>query len=114
MSVVADRPAATPDPEPESPPSLRMAWPITAVAGFLRRAGSDTALALGALSVITFWTFGLGILLGLGAVATGVFATRGDVEYDESRSLEALFGILSGVLGIAAGAVFLLIAGPGR
>ena len=29
---------------------------------------------LGALSVLVFWAFGLGIVLGIGAIAAGVFA----------------------------------------
>ncbi|MFC9518424.1 hypothetical protein ACFTSD_22055 [Nocardiaceae bacterium NPDC056970] len=104
MSVVADRP--TPDPDPSAdeprPPAPLLEW--------LRRSGSDTSIALGALSVITFWTFGLGIVLGLGAIGAGVVASRS--EEREPKSLEALFGILSGVLGVVAGLIFLLVAAP--
>ncbi|MCA1006870.1 hypothetical protein LCL87_14180 [Rhodococcus hoagii] len=104
MSVVADRPTPDPDPSTDKPRSLApfLEW--------LRRSGSDTSIALGALSVITFWTFGLGIVLGLGAVGAGVVASRS--EESEPKSLEALFGILSGALGVVAGLIFLLVAAP--
>ncbi|MGF7123764.1 hypothetical protein [Rhodococcus sp. AG1013] len=116
MSVVADRSpdsAPEPTPAPDSRPERRPASPLASVGAVLRRAGSDTSLALGALSVITFWTFGLGILLGIGAIVTGVAASRAvDVEDDEPKSLEALFGALSGALGVTVGVVFLVVAGP--
>ncbi|MFM1728790.1 hypothetical protein ABI214_25285 [Prescottella soli] len=65
------------------------------------------------MSVITFWTFGLGIVLGVGAVGVGVAASRSGVVGDrEPNSLEALFGILSGAFGVVAGVIFLAVAGP--
>lgn len=104
MSVIADRPVPDPDPTTDS------SRPLAAVTDWLRRSGSDTSIALGALSVITFWTFGLGIVLGLGAIGAGVVASRS--EESEPKSLEALFGILSGVLGVVAGLIFVLVAAP--
>lgn len=104
MSVVADRPA--PEPDPATDKTRRVA-PLLK---WLRRSGSDTSIALGALSVITFWTFGLGIVLGLGAIGAGVVASRS--EESEPKSLEALFGILSGTLGVVVGLIFLLAAAP--
>lgn len=111
MSIVADRPTPDPDFEPDSVaarPSV-----VGAVTDHLRRSGGDTSIALGALSVITFWTFGFGILLGVGAVLSGGVAMRARTPgRAQSRSLEALFGILSGALGVLAGVTFLAVAGP--
>ena len=107
MSVVADRPTSDPDPTEDE------RRPLESLTNWLRRSGSDTSIALGALSVITFWAFGLGIVLGLAAIGAGVVASRSEsVEDSEPKSLEALFGILSGVFGVVAGLVFLLIAAP--
>ncbi len=107
MSLVADSP--TPDFEQAEEKSS----PVAPVLRWLRAEGSDTSIALGALSVITFWTFGLGIFLGIGAIGAGVVASRsGVVEDSEPKSLEALFGILSGALGVVAGVIFLAVAGP--
>ncbi|MDV7352567.1 hypothetical protein R4282_05975 [Rhodococcus oxybenzonivorans] len=74
---------------------------------------SDVSVMLGALSIVMFWMFGFGILLGAGAIATGIVASRNpSVEADESTSLEALIGILTGAFGIAVGIVFLAAALP--
>ncbi|MCL2535109.1 MAG: hypothetical protein FWE39_13185 [Nocardiaceae bacterium] len=109
MSLVADRP--TPDSDSDS--AEEKSSPIAGWFEWLRRSGGDTSIALGALSVITFWTFGLGIVLGLGAIGAGVVASRSEIVADsEPKSLEALFGILSGALGIVAGVIFLAVAGP--
>lgn len=107
MSVVAESPTPEPDPGTKQVPAAATALE------WLRHWGSDTSIALGALSVITFWTFGLGIVLGLGAIGAGIVASRSEaVEDSESKSLEALFGILSGGFGVLAGLVFLLVAAP--
>ncbi|RVW09065.1 hypothetical protein EGT67_12980 [Prescottella agglutinans] len=107
MSLVADRPT------PDSAPAAERTPPFAAMLRWLRRSGGDTSIALGALSVITFWTFGLGIVLGIGAIGAGVVATRSVTVGDgEPRSLEAVFGILSGVFGVVAGVIFLAVAGP--
>src|SRR5690349_5269044 len=37
---------------------------------------SERSEMLGALSVLLFWAFGFGILLGVGAITTGIFALR--------------------------------------
>lgn len=64
---------------------------------------ADASVLLGALSVVTFWSFGVGILLGLGAVVAGGLATR---VPDADRS-DTIIGILTGAVGIAVGALFL-------
>lgn len=74
---------------------------------------SDISVMLGALSIVMFWMFGFGIVLGVCAIAAGIAANRHPaVEGSESKSLEALLGILTGAFGIAAGTVFLTAALP--
>lgn len=74
----------------------------------------DVAVMLGALSVVAFWTFGLGVLLGVGAVVAGAGAVaRARVaEADEPVPIEAVIGAVAGVGGIAAGLMFLAAALP--
>ncbi|QSE87509.1 hypothetical protein JWS13_02120 (plasmid) [Rhodococcus pseudokoreensis] len=68
---------------------------------------------LGALSIVTFWAFGVGVALGVGAVVAGIVAARQpDVQDNESASLKALLGMLAGVFGIVAGVIFLASALP--
>ncbi|WP_043824826.1 hypothetical protein [Rhodococcus opacus] len=74
---------------------------------------SDAAIMFGALSIATFWMFGLGIALGAAALVAGALALRHpDIADHESTSLEALLGMLAGVCGIAAGLIFLVSALP--
>ena len=74
---------------------------------------NDLSIMLGSLSIVMFWTFGFGILLGVGAVAAGIVANRHPaVEGNEPKALEALLGTLAGAFGIAAGLVFLAAALP--
>lgn len=74
---------------------------------------SDTALMLGALSILTFWMFGLGILLGAAAIGT-VLAGRGPDTpgHDPSDNSVGIVGILTAISGIAFGVVFLTAALP--
>ncbi|WP_172651003.1 hypothetical protein [Rhodococcus opacus] len=74
---------------------------------------TDLSFMLGSLSIVMFWMFGFGILLGAGAIAAGIAAYRHPaVEGNEPKGLEALLGILTGAFGIAAGLVFLAAALP--
>nr|WP_271214048.1 hypothetical protein [Rhodococcus wratislaviensis]GLK41346.1 hypothetical protein GCM10017611_82220 [Rhodococcus wratislaviensis] len=74
---------------------------------------TDFSFMLGSLSIVMFWMFGFGILLGAGAIAAGIAAFRHPaVEGNEPKGLEALLGILTGACGIAAGLVFLAAALP--
>ena len=68
---------------------------------------------LGALSVVAFWTFGFGILLGVGAVVAGVISIwdRG-LGPTDTHLQDAVIGILSGVFGVAIGIVFLITTWP--
>lgn len=70
----------------------------------------DVAVMLGALSVVAFWTFGLGVLLGVGAVVAAAVARA--AKADEPVPIEAVIGAVAGVGGIAAGLMFLAAALP--
>jgi hypothetical protein len=64
------------------------------------------SIVLGALSIPSFWVFGLGFALGLCAVICGAVATtRTAVADDEAASLRALLGIVAGVAGIMVSAI---------
>nr|WP_271213685.1 hypothetical protein [Rhodococcus wratislaviensis]GLK40900.1 hypothetical protein GCM10017611_77750 [Rhodococcus wratislaviensis] len=66
------------------------------------------SIALGALSVASFWVVGLGFLWGVGAVICGAVATsRSAVAEDEAASLRALLGVVIGVAGITVSAIAL-------
>ncbi|MDT2008907.1 hypothetical protein FXW78_41110 [Rhodococcus opacus] len=66
------------------------------------------SIALGALSVASFWVVGLGFVLGVTAVLCGAIATfRSSVADDEAASLRALLGIVIGVAGITVSAIAL-------
>jgi len=74
---------------------------------------SDMALMLGALSILTFWMFGLSILLGATAIGTALAARRPDTPgRDLGDNTAGVVGILTGTAGIAFGAVFLTAALP--
>ena len=66
------------------------------------------SITLGAVSIASFWIFGLGFVLGLCAVVCGAVATtRTAVADDEAASLRALLGIVAGVAGIMMSAIAL-------
>ncbi|WP_206033225.1 hypothetical protein [Rhodococcus sp. A14] len=66
------------------------------------------SIALGALSVASFWMIGLGFLLGVAAVVCGAVATsRSAVADDEAASLRALLGVVAGAAGITVSAIAL-------
>ncbi|WP_230990327.1 hypothetical protein [Rhodococcus oxybenzonivorans] len=67
------------------------------------------SIALGALSIASFWVVGLGFLLGVAAVVCGAIATsRSAVVDDEAASLRALLGVVAGAAGITVSAIALL------
>ena len=71
------------------------------------------ALMLGTLSILTFWMFGLGILLGAAAIGTALAARRPDTPgHDPGDNTAGVIGILTGIAGIAFGVVFLTAALP--
>lgn len=66
------------------------------------------SIALGALSVASFWVVGLGFILGVAAVVFGAIATsRSAIADDEAASLRALLGIVAGAAGITVSAIAL-------
>jgi hypothetical protein len=59
------------------------------------------SIALGTLSIATFWIVGLGFALGITAAICGAIATaRPTIADDEATSLRALLGIVAGAAGI--------------
>ncbi|MDV8070647.1 hypothetical protein R4P64_29365 [Rhodococcus sp. IEGM 1366] len=59
------------------------------------------SIALGTLSIATFWIVGLGFALGITAAVCGTIATsRPTVADNEAASLRALLGIVAGAAGI--------------
>lgn len=69
----------------------------------------DVALMLGALSLVAFWSFGVGVLLGLGAVVAAAVARKRAVAAHQPVSVEAILGGLTGLVGITAGLLFLAV-----
>jgi hypothetical protein len=66
------------------------------------------SIALGALSVASFWVVGLGFLFGVGSVVCGAVATsRSAIAEDEAASLRALLGVIAGTAGITVSAIAL-------
>jgi len=66
------------------------------------------SIALGTLSVASFWVVGLGFILGVAAVTCGAVATsRSSVADDEAASLQALLGVVAGAAGITVSAIAL-------
>ncbi|WP_225929523.1 MULTISPECIES: hypothetical protein [Rhodococcus] len=66
------------------------------------------SIALGALSVATFWVVALGFILGLAAVVCGAIATSRSADADdEAASLRALLGVVAGAAGITVSAIAL-------
>ena len=71
------------------------------------------ALALGIISILTFWTCGLGVLIGILAVVFGVMArNRARESPDSGYAGPALAGLILGVLGIVGGIAFLAVVVP--
>jgi hypothetical protein len=65
------------------------------------------ALALGIASVVLFWTFGFGILLGIIAVILGVMGrNRANDLPGRLHEGRANAGLITGVLGIIGGVLF--------
>jgi hypothetical protein len=73
---------------------------------------SDMALMLGALSILTFWMFGLGILLGAAAIGTALTARRPKTPGQHPNARQGIAGVLTGIAGVAFGIIFLTAALP--
>lgn len=71
------------------------------------------ALVLGIVSILTFWTCGLGVLLGILAVIFGVMGRSRAREAPGSPNAgRALAGVITGLFGIVGGVVFLAVLIP--
>ncbi|MBT2274995.1 hypothetical protein [Rhodococcus qingshengii] len=68
---------------------------------------SDVSLIFGALSILTAWIFGLGIIFGAAAVATGLRARRPCTPVIVCTNCHGIAGTLTGVAGVIFGIVFL-------
>ncbi len=68
------------------------------------------ALILGIVSVLAFWTFGFGILLGIVAVILGVVGRNRAKRLEATNKGVATTGLVFGILGIIAGAVFIALS----
>ena len=81
-------------------------WPPPTPAQRIARWGERSEM-LGALSVLVFWAFGVGILLGAGAIVMGVFTLR-RLRRDPSSPLpgDAVVGLITGIIGLALSASF--------
>lgn len=69
----------------------------------------DVAVMLGALSIVAFWSFGIGVLLGLGAVVTAVVARRRALAAHRPVTVETFLGAACGIAGMGAGLIFLAL-----
>lgn len=68
------------------------------------------ALILGIISVLAFWTFGFGILLGIVAVIIGIVGRNRAKRLEATNKGVATTGLVFGILGIIAGAVFIALS----
>ena len=74
---------------------------------------TEFAIMIGALSVVTFWAAGIGIVAGLVAVATALWAYRSpDLEGERAPREDTALAVGSGALGIVVGVSFLFVALP--
>lgn len=103
MTDVADSSAPYDNRSPATVYTALGAGPLEVTETRFARYYSDASVLLGALSVVAFWSFGVGILLGVVAVAAGLLATK----IPEAPRSDAVIGMLTGTVGIAVGALFL-------
>lgn len=71
---------------------------------------SGWAVGLGIASIVLFWTCGLGVLLGILAVIFGSMARSRAREAGSGDTGRAQAGLITGVIGIVGGVVFLIWA----
>ncbi len=71
---------------------------------------ATAALVLGILSLLLFWTFGVGIVLGILAVVFGVLGRNRAKEMGPNGNAgRATAGAVIGVLGTIGGAIFIVL-----
>ncbi len=80
---------------------------------YTRTENTDLATMLGALSVVCFWAPGVGIVLGLLAIAAAVWAVRSEhLTGEHPLSGDTWLAIGSGVVGVVVGLGFLAMVLP--
>lgn len=80
---------------------------------FSRTENTDSALMIGALSVVCFWAPGIGVLLGILAVVTAAWADRSQrLLGDPAPRDDAALAYGSGIVGVVLGIAFLMLVLP--
>lgn len=71
---------------------------------------ATASLVLGILSIVTFWTFGFGVVLGILAIVFGVMGRKRSREaVGTPNAGRATAGIVTGILGTIGGLLFVLM-----
>ena len=71
---------------------------------------ATASLVLGILSIVTFWAFGFGAVLGILAIVLGVMGRRRAREaVGNPNAGRATAGIVTGILGAIGGLLFVLM-----
>ncbi|MGA9872534.1 MAG: hypothetical protein WBQ44_15520 [Rhodococcus sp. (in: high G+C Gram-positive bacteria)] len=74
---------------------------------------ADAAIMIGALSIVSFWALGLGVVLGIFAVAAALWADRGpSIPGDRPSRDDVMIAVGSGIVGAVVGIGFLLMVFP--
>lgn len=80
---------------------------------YTRIENTDSALMLGALSIVCFWAPGVGVMLGILAIVAAVWADRSPfLSGDPAPRGDAFVAYGSGILGLILGIGFLLMVLP--
>lgn len=71
---------------------------------------ATASLVLGIISIVTFWTFGFGVLLGILAIIFGVLGINRAKELPHQFNLgRAKAGLITGILGTIGGILFVVV-----
>lgn len=71
---------------------------------------ATASLVLGIISIVTFWTFGFGVLLGILAIIFGVLGiNRAKETPDKIHIGRAKAGLITGILGTIGGVLFFAV-----
>lgn len=68
------------------------------------------ALVLGIISILMFWTFGIGVVVGVLAVVFGILGrNRAKEMAGDGKAGLATAGLITGALGVLAGIAFIVL-----
>lgn len=71
---------------------------------------ATAAMVLGILSLLLFWTFGVGIVLGILAIVFGILGRNRAAEMSvNGMAGRATAGVVTGVLGTIGGVLFIVL-----